>query len=364
MSSVQKSTSRLAFLDWTRGLAAIIMLQGHVFHSFTKPELRESSPYVLSQFVGGMPPAIFLFLTGMTLAFLMESQERKGIRAMGRVVGSLRRAGYLFLLAFLFRLQLWTFGLPASPWTDLLRVDILNSMGFAIGVMSLMALVRTVDRVRGCALAGLLIAAISPLISQLDLSLAPRALWAYVVPDYQFFGFFPWGAFVAFGMSAGSIVRLLPKDRMDRTVQWAAVLGFGLIFGGQYASDLPFSLYTKSEFWLDSPWLVFIKVGVILVMLSGAYVWTRHGAKPGWSWVQQLGTTSLLVYWVHTELVYGRWLYFWKASLTTGQTLVAAVGVIILMLALAALKTHGKNWQRPSFSSGYGVFVPRRVPGD
>jgi len=364
MLSVQKSTSRLAFLDWTRGLAAIIMLQGHVFHSFTKPELRESSPYVLSQFVGGMPPAIFLFLTGMTLAFLMESQGRKGMSAMGRVLGSLRRAGYLFVLAFLFRFQLWIFGLPASPWTDLLRVDILNSMGFAIGVMSLMALMRTIDRVRVCALAGLVIAAASPLISQLDLSFVPAALRAYIVPDYQFFGFFPWGAFVAFGMSAGSIVRLLPKDRMDRPAQWAALLGFGLIFGSQYASDLPFSPYTKSEFWLNSPWLIFIKVGVILLMLTGAYVWTVYGAKPGWSWVQQFGTTSLLVYWVHTELVYGRWVYFWKGSLTTGQTFVAAVCVILLMLALAAMKTHWKNWQRPRFSGGYAFFVPRRVPGD
>ena len=32
--------------------------------------------------------------------------------------------------------------------------------------------------------------------------------------------------------------------------------------------------------------------------------------------MRQFGTTSLLVYWVHIELVYGRWLYFWKDSLS------------------------------------------------
>ena len=103
MSSVPSPSSRFAFIDWTRGLAAIIMLQGHVFHSFTRPDLRDGGPFVLSQFVGGMPPAVFLFLTGMTLAFLMDSQERKGQPRIGRVVASLRRAGYMFLLAFLFR---------------------------------------------------------------------------------------------------------------------------------------------------------------------------------------------------------------------------------------------------------------------
>src|SRR5437764_14960114 len=109
---------RLEYLDWVRGLAALIMLQGHVFHSYLKPELKESGPYLLSQFAGGMPPAVFLFLTGATLAFLMDSTERKGLGPLERVTASLRRAGYLFALAFAFRLQLWIFGLPAD-WRDL-----------------------------------------------------------------------------------------------------------------------------------------------------------------------------------------------------------------------------------------------------
>src|SRR5579863_8351283 len=101
------SSYRLQYLDWVRGLGALIMLQGHVFDSFLKPELRNGAPFVLSQFVGGMPPAIFLFLTGVTLAFLMDSTERKGMAPLARYTTALRRAGYLFFLAFAFRLQLW-----------------------------------------------------------------------------------------------------------------------------------------------------------------------------------------------------------------------------------------------------------------
>ncbi len=72
------SAYRLQYIDWVRGLGAAIMLQGHVFDSFLKNDLKGGGPYVLSQFLGGMPPAIFLFLTGVTLAFLMDSTERKG----------------------------------------------------------------------------------------------------------------------------------------------------------------------------------------------------------------------------------------------------------------------------------------------
>src|ERR1035437_4343985 len=113
MEKTKTSSYRLEYLDWVRGIGAVIMLQGHVFHSFLRPELKTTGAYTLSQFVGGLPPALFLFLTGVTLAFLMDSIERKGLAPRQRVLESLRRARYLFFLAFAFRLQLWVFGSPA-----------------------------------------------------------------------------------------------------------------------------------------------------------------------------------------------------------------------------------------------------------
>ncbi len=315
------------------------MLQGHVFDSFLKPDDRDGAPFILSQFVGGMPPAIFLFLTGVTLAFLMDSSERKGFSPLRRVVTAFRRSGYLFLLAFAFRIQLWFFSRPA-PWTDLFRVDILNCMGFAIAWMSVMALFRTVERVRLCAVLGLAIAFAAPLISQMDWSGAPEILRNYVVPDYRFFSFFPWAAYLAFGMSAGSIIRAVPEESIERAMQWAAIVGGALILACQYFAGLPFSIYAKSEYWLNSPAQILNKLGVVLLLLAMAFLWTRYGAKDGWSWVRQFGTTSLLVYWVHIELVYGRSLGFFKNSLNVGQTVMAAVCLILLMLALSAVKTN------------------------
>ena len=218
------SSYRLEYLDWVRGIGALIMLQGHVFDSFLKNDLRGGAPYMLSQFAGGMPPAIFLFLTGVTLAFLMDSTERKGLLPLQRLSTAFRRSGYLFLLAFAFRIQLWIFSQPA-PWIDLFRVDILNCMGFAIAVLSLMALFRTVERVRLCAVVGLAIAFGAPLVSQMDWSAAPEIVRNYLVPDYRFFSFFPWAAYLAFGMSAGSIIRIAPQDAMERAMQWAAIIG-------------------------------------------------------------------------------------------------------------------------------------------
>jgi len=338
-TKTKTSAYRLQYLDWLRGLGALIMLQGHAFDSFLKPELRPGGAYTLSQFCGGMPPAIFLFLTGVTLAFLMDSTERKGLMPRQRLWAAFNRSGYLFFLAFAFRIQLFIFGFPAD-WHDLFRVDILNCMGFAIAVLSVMALFRTVERVRLCAVLGVGIAMASPLVTQMNLQGLPWFVRNYIVPDYRFFGFFPWGAYLAFGMSAGSAIRVIPHEQIERAMQWAALAGGAAILACQYMASVPYTIYAKSEFWLNSPAQVLTKVGVVLLMMAFAFLWTRYGARDGWSWVRQFGTTSLLVYWVHIELVYGRWLGFWKNNLTVLQTVVAAIAVILLMLALSVIRTH------------------------
>ena len=358
------SANRLQYLDWVRGIGAIIMLQGHVFDSFLRNDLRSRGPFVLSQFLGGMPPAIFLFLTGVTLAFLMDSTERKGMPPLERVSTAFRRSGYLFLLAFAFRLQLWIFGLPA-PWTDLFKVDILNCMGFAIAILSVMAIFRTVERVRFCAVLGLAIAFVSPLITQMDWSGVPEMVRSYIVPDFRSFGFFPWAAYLAFGMSAGSAIRAIPPEATERAMQWAALVGGGLIVACQYFANQPYSIYAKSDYWLNSPAQVLTKQGVTLLLLALAFLWTRYGARDGWSWVRQFGTTSLLVYWVHIELVYGRGLWFLKGNLGEGQTAVAAVGMILLMLAISTAKTYRHRVGAMLADMGW-TFAPKpdRVPGD
>jgi len=364
MSHVKASSYRLQYLDWVRGLGALIMLNGHVWHSFLKPELKTSGAYTLTQFVGGMPPALFLFLTGVTLAFLMDSTERKGLSPWRRVYESLLRSRYLFFLAFAFRLQAWVFAGMPTPWTAMLKVDVLNCMGFSIAVLSIMALFKTVERIRLCAGFGLAIAFLSPVITAMDWSGAPAIVRDYIIPDLNSFGIFPWGAYLAFGVSVGSIIRTIPNEATERVMQWGAVLGGVLILASQYFANIPITIYTKSDYWLNSPAQVLTKTGVLLIMLPVGFLWTRYAAPEGWSWLRQFGTTSLLVYWVHIELVYGHTLWFCKDSLTIPQTMVAAVLVIIVMLLISTMKTHPHRWKEVLASLGWTGRVPERATGD
>jgi uncharacterized membrane protein len=339
-----------------RGLAVLIMIQCHVFNSFMRLDLRQDGAYILSQFVGGMAAPLFLFLAGITLAFQMDRMERKGGAPATRLLGALRRAGYVLLLAFLFRFSNWIFSHPLPPWQSMLRVDILNCMGFAMALLAPLALAAGSLRVRTAAAAGAAIGALSPLVNNADWGAFPDAIRNYFVHSHLGFAFFPCGAYVAFGIAIGGILRRLSPERLERTMQWAVLSGLAMVAGGQYFSTLPYSIYPKSNFWTDSPGLVVIRLGLMLAVLAVAFLWTEFGAGPGWSWVRSLGKTSLMVYWVHVVLVYGALLSGWKKSLGVAGAAAATIGITALMLGLSEARLRWKEsilpWLRRDLPAG------------
>jgi len=131
------------------------MIQCHAFNSFARMDLRDGGPYVLSQFVGGMAAPLFLFMAGMTLAFQMDSLERREPDPRRRWLISLRPAGYILGIAFLFRFTNWAASMPHMGWQELTKVDILNCMGVAMAALSVAAVFGSNGRRRFALAAGL-----------------------------------------------------------------------------------------------------------------------------------------------------------------------------------------------------------------
>ncbi|MEP6963285.1 MAG: hypothetical protein ABI995_14485, partial [Acidobacteriota bacterium] len=225
-------------------------------------------------------------------------------------------------------------------------------------------------RFRWSTLAGIILAGVAPLMTNLDKSAFPDFLLGYLIPGVQF-SIFPWGSFIAFGLACGSLIPLIPVESQraswNRIAQWAALLGFALILLGLYCSQLPFSIYPNAEFWLDSPALIACKLGTTLLLGAAAFLWTEY-LNPGPSWVRLLGATSLAVYWVHIELVYGNSLWFWKEQLDVWQSLAATAGVVILMIGMswAIQRLPWREWWKSAAlrASAYGGRVATNVNSD
>lgn len=332
-----------------RGLAILVMIECHTFNSFTRLNLRDGGPYILTQFLGGIAAPLFLFMAGMTMGFQMESLDRREPRPLRRWLVSLRRAAYILGIAFAFRFTNWLFSVPHAGLQELTKVDILNCMGLGMAVLAVLSVFSSKDRPRAAAVAGILIAAIAPIMTNLPWNGTPALLQEYLVPGQArgHFPFFPWVAYIAFGLALGAIVKraaeVASNDRFERLMEWSFLTGAMMIFTGQYFSNLPYSFYTHANFWTDSPALIAMRVGMCLLIMAGSYLWTEYGAGARWSWMQALGKNSLMVYWVHVMIVYGTVVQPIKRSLDIPQAALATAIVTAMMVLLSALWLRWKT---------------------
>jgi uncharacterized membrane protein len=244
-------------------------------------------------------------------------------------------------VAYAFRLSNCAAMLPKPDWNELTKVDILNCMGLAMICCSVVGIFDLKDRVRGALLLAAVIAAAAPLVANIAWGDTPTIVQEYLAPGQGQgrgrFPLFPNASYVAFGIAAGSIVRTIQAQSFDRLMQWAVLIGFSLVFTGQYFSNIPYSMYAKSSFWSDSPTLVAMRCGIALLLTAGSYLWTEYGARQGWSWMQTLGKNSLMVYWVHVMLVYGDAIPGMKGVMSIPVTAAATAAVMALMVAMSAV---------------------------
>jgi fucose 4-O-acetylase-like acetyltransferase len=100
------------------------------------------------------------------------------------------------------------------------------------------------------------------------------------------------------------------------------------------------TVYPRYDFWHTSPAYFAVKAGVVLLTMAAAYLLDR---LPGQGPIRQLGRTSLLIYWVHLEIVYGSYVVpGWRGSLPLGQAVAAVATLMLVMLALSYARTARK----------------------
>src|SRR5258705_174536 len=123
---------RLAYVDWMRGLACVLMFETHCYDSWLNEEAKKSDWFRYSQMGGTLPAPLFIFLAGVAVALVTEKLRGKGVERGAIAKQVMWRGTEVFGLGILFRVQEFVLGIPISPWTDLLRVDVLNILGISM----------------------------------------------------------------------------------------------------------------------------------------------------------------------------------------------------------------------------------------
>jgi fucose 4-O-acetylase-like acetyltransferase len=241
-------------------------------------------------------------------------------------------------------------------------VDILNIMGPAIVMTAAMWGAARSPRTRAIAFAAATAAAAlatPPIRSAAWPAALPDAIEGYLrpIPGLTNFVMFPWAGFAFAGALAGVLIdrrgTIADETRLQR---WFAVAGVALVaigFGGSY---LP-SLYERSSFWTSSPSYFAMRAGILTAAVPLAFAWERRSERLRWSPVQQLGRTSLFIYWIHVEMVYGILTRPLHRSLSLAEALAALVPFVVLLLGVSMAKDRAVSWFRQRAADRRGQTV-------
>jgi uncharacterized membrane protein len=370
-----------------RGLACLLMFQTHCYDSWLGGAARQGDFFMYSQLGGTFPAPLFLFLAGISFALVTEKLWQKNLPPGQIARTTIWRGAEIFGYGLLFRVQEYVIAWGWAPKTDLLRVDVLNTIGLSmmlLGVMCWMVGVfsltqKHTESGQSLPREGLVLAAIG---TALLISLLTPPLWttwrptwlpwpieSYVdgvhnlgVPQQGIFPVFPWTAFAFAGLAVGFILQSTwARARETRVFLSVGIAGAVLIEFARWLDHQPRQLYTVYDYWHTSPSFFLIRVGMLMVILTASYAWCRWGfARQSDAWWRfspliVLGQASLLVYWVHIEFVYGRVSILPKRA---EGIRMASLGLLVISLAMLALayyrrKMKGRGaeafaWLRPS----------------
>jgi len=88
--------SRLAYIDWMRGLACVLMFQTHCYDSWLGGNARKSTFFMWSQLGGTLPAPLFLFLAGISFALVTDKSRQKGVPCGQIARTTIRRGAEIF----------------------------------------------------------------------------------------------------------------------------------------------------------------------------------------------------------------------------------------------------------------------------
>jgi uncharacterized membrane protein len=293
-------SNRELYIDAFRGLMALVMVQGHVFDTLVRADIRAQDLYQLQQIFHGSTAPGFLFASGFVAGLPRSPLSLKASLRRARRLLFVLGVGYALNLPFL---SLWKTMNEAthSQLAAGLACNALHVIAVTqLGVLLLQWLVgRYWVTVAGVLALAIMFAA--PWVWSAQLSAkVPLAIGAYLdqLAAPSQFPIFPFSSFVLAGTVAGAALgRQEARVRWRRAVRW----GLGLIATGTVVA---IAYRGRADFWLTSPGYTLIRLGGLLLLLRAVDALSLRRV-PGLRTLALFGHETLLVYVLHLIFLFG-----------------------------------------------------------
>src|SRR5208283_1573445 len=226
------------------------------------------------------------------------------------------RGAEIFGFALLLRVQEYVIAWGWAPLSDLLRVDILNTIGVSMMLMGVLCwmvvrmnmwgqppkpalsgvegavrpgaarLRSSVTLIVAAAATALLISLLTPMLWTVW---RPRWLpWpieSYIngvhnlgTPQAWLFPLFPWSAFAFAGLALGFLLQSEWARAREAQVFFSlGAVGAVLIEFARWLDRQPLQFYPVYDYWHTSPSFFLIRLGMLLMIATASYAWCRWG---------------------------------------------------------------------------------------
>jgi uncharacterized membrane protein len=350
------AAQRWDFIDWYRGLACILMFQTHAYDAWLRASHRQGWFWELARMqLGGFPARMFLFLAGVSLMMRYSSQARRGVSEWEARKGGVKRGFEVLIYGLLFRLASFILaGASKKALPGLFKVDILNCIGVSLMLCSVIVGPMHLKFRRPPILAILLIPIIvmtTPLLQALPYPRwlpAPIGQYLWDVNPMGSFPLFPWLGYALAGCIAGGWwMRAAEEKRLGRVLLYSAIVGALMALAGQLVVVFGWYIFypTPAVPIPAYPNSFVYRTGMCLVFGAVSYVYCLKVPPGRFSPLRLLGQTSMLVYIVHLELVYGfpSWPVWHRLSTVPATLLIVVLTAMMIALAYWRVEIHGKR---------------------
>jgi hypothetical protein len=163
---------------------------------------------------------------------------------------------------------------------------------------------------------------------------------------YSLFPLFPWSAFLFAGALTGHYyieARSGPEPGREKSMMGkAAGVGLGLMVFSFPLHPVAESLYPVYDYWHLSPSFVFLRLGLVLLLCGGMFLYEQRQGVRASSVVTLFGRESLIVYVTHLTLLYGDFsgeslAHRLGGSFGYGEATIATLVLLALMYLLASV---------------------------
>ncbi len=338
---------RYVYIDLLRGWAVLVMIETHVTNTFLIPAIRFQPWFGVLNFINGIVAPSFLFVAGYSFAIVGQRKWKdylsfNGVfwKQIGRIL-QIWAVGYALHLPF-FSFHKLAYLIGWDEWTSFWPVDVLQCIAVSLVLMLLLVVIARNHRVFLALLcvAGCAVAFASPFMSTKNVdSMLSLPFSSYINSLHgSLFPVFPWMSFVLFGGATGELFAFL-KAKMPEGKFFTGVFaaGIALVALSIIANLQPIMVFPPHDFWTASPEFLFIRLGIVLIILSTLWLWER-AAHAGKSIVSLLGSESLVTYSGHLLVIYGLFIKGDSLAIIIGATrsIPEVAGMTILLIGAMA----------------------------